>query len=121
MLETHRSPSVSTSASLPVRHVKQTLLHEIDSLFNLVVAGGLWVYQTEQHHKEHLDHLRAENDGKLPEIPNYDHLNRRVKPFPWGMNSLFFNPAVCTTFYAIYKTFLTYLMQVNKDLEAEAE
>lgn len=92
-LEPHSSLSVSTSAFLAVRRIKQTLLHK-SHFFYLVVAGGLWVYQTEQHHKEHLDHLRAENDGKLPETPNYEYLNRRVKPFPWGINSLFFNPAV---------------------------
>lgn len=46
-------------------------------------------------HKVHLDHLRAENDGHLPEVPSYDYLNKRGKPYPWGMNSLFFNPHVC--------------------------
>ncbi|KAG6862387.1 hypothetical protein C0995_011827 [Termitomyces sp. Mi166 len=51
-----------------------------------------WVYNSEVEHKQHLDHLRAENDGKLPEIPAYEYLNRRSKPYPWGMNSLFFNP-----------------------------
>ncbi|KAG6885846.1 hypothetical protein C0993_008809 [Termitomyces sp. T159_Od127] len=51
-----------------------------------------WVYNSEVEHKHHLDHLRAENDGKLPEVPAYEYLNRRSKPYPWGMNSLFFNP-----------------------------
>ncbi|KAG6814099.1 hypothetical protein H0H92_003146 [Tricholoma furcatifolium] len=51
-----------------------------------------WVYNAEVEHKHHLDHLRAENDGKLPEVPGYEYMNRRSKPFPWGMNSLFFNP-----------------------------
>jgi hypothetical protein len=36
----------------------------------------------------------AENDGKLPQPPRYEYLNKRNKPFPWGPNSLFFNPRV---------------------------
>jgi len=51
-----------------------------------------WVYNAEVEHNAHLDHLRAENNGVLPEVPGYDYLNKRGKPFPWGMNSLFFNP-----------------------------
>ncbi|KAF8230635.1 COX6A, subunit VIa of cytochrome c oxidase [Tricholoma matsutake] len=53
-----------------------------------------WVYNSEVEHKAHLDHLRAENGGVLPEALGYDYLNKRGKPFPWGMNSLFFNPHV---------------------------
>jgi len=30
----------------------------------------------------------------LPDIPDYEYMNKRVKPFPWGMNTLFFNPHV---------------------------
>jgi cytochrome c oxidase subunit 6a len=51
-----------------------------------------WTYNAETEHKAHLDHLRHENDGHLPEVPAYEYMNRRGKPFPWGMNSLFFNP-----------------------------
>jgi cytochrome c oxidase subunit 6a len=46
-------------------------------------------------HAAHIEHIKVENDGKLPDIPEYEYMNRRVKPFPWGMNSLFFNPHVC--------------------------
>jgi len=53
-----------------------------------------WVRNVEAEHAEHVDHLRAENDGHLPEIPQYEYMNRRVKPYPWGMNSLFYNPHV---------------------------
>ncbi|EIW86815.1 mitochondrial cytochrome c oxidase subunit VIa [Coniophora puteana RWD-64-598 SS2] len=53
-----------------------------------------WVRNAEAEHAEHLAHLKEENGGKLPEVPNYDYLNKRVKPYPWGMNSLFFNPHV---------------------------
>jgi len=51
-----------------------------------------WVYNAEEEHKHHLDHLKAENGGHLPEVPGYEYMNRRTKPYPWGMNSLFFNP-----------------------------
>lgn len=68
-----------------------------DYLFNpfSVLVGGIWTYKVEKEHKEHLAHERHENGGKLPEIPEYEFLNRRVKPFPWGNNPLFFNPEVC--------------------------
>jgi len=36
----------------------------------------------------------AENDGHIPFPPDYEYLNVRAKPFPWGKNSLFFNPHV---------------------------
>ncbi|KAJ7596897.1 cytochrome c oxidase subunit VIa-domain-containing protein [Mycena floridula] len=53
-----------------------------------------WVYKVEAAHAHHTEHLKEENGGELPEIPAYDYLNRRSKPFPWGPNSLFFNPHV---------------------------
>ncbi|KAJ3574096.1 hypothetical protein NP233_g1991 [Leucocoprinus birnbaumii] len=51
-----------------------------------------WVYNVETEHAAHVEHIKHENGGELPETPAYDYLNRRGKPFPWGMNSLFFNP-----------------------------
>ncbi|KAG5342164.1 hypothetical protein C0989_005345 [Termitomyces sp. Mn162] len=62
--------------------------------FPAIAVCVAWVYNSEIEHKHHLDHLRAENDGRLPEIPAYEYMNRRGKPYPWGMNSLFFNPEV---------------------------
>ncbi|TEB04010.1 mitochondrial cytochrome c oxidase subunit VIa, partial [Coprinellus micaceus] len=50
-----------------------------------------WVYNAEKEHAAHIEHLKHENGGELPETPAYDYLNRRGKPFPWGMNSLFWN------------------------------
>ncbi|KAF8736015.1 hypothetical protein AX14_001020 [Amanita brunnescens Koide BX004] len=50
-----------------------------------------WVYNAEAEHAEHLEHLKHDNDGHLPEVPAYPYLNKRAKPFPWGMNSLFYN------------------------------
>ncbi|KAF9270180.1 mitochondrial cytochrome c oxidase subunit VIa [Marasmius fiardii PR-910] len=59
-----------------------------------IAVCGAWVYNLESEHKSHIDHLRAENDGVLPQPPPYEYLNIRRKPFPWGPNSLFFNPEV---------------------------
>ncbi|KAI0257454.1 COX6A, subunit VIa of cytochrome c oxidase [Lactifluus subvellereus] len=58
------------------------------------VAVIAWVRNVEAEHAEHEEHIRKENGGHLPEVPAHDYLNRRVKPYPWGPNSLFFNPHV---------------------------
>lgn len=52
----------------------------------------------EAEHAEHQEHLKKENGGHLPEVPAFDYLNKRLKPYPWGPNSLFFNPHVRSTF-----------------------
>jgi len=57
-----------------------------------ITACYFWVEKVEAEHTEHQEHLKAENDGHVPFPPNYEYLNMRGKPFPWGMNSLFFNP-----------------------------
>ncbi|KAL0071933.1 Cytochrome c oxidase subunit 6A [Marasmius tenuissimus] len=59
-----------------------------------IAVCGAWVYNLEKEHMEHLEHLKHENDGVLPQPPEYDYLNIRRKPFPWGNNSLFFNTEV---------------------------
>jgi Cytochrome c oxidase subunit VIa len=68
----------------------------------LVAVCVAWVYNAEVEHKAHLDHIKAENGGVLPELPGYDYLNKRAKPFPWGMNSLFFNPHVVIEHFHIF-------------------
>jgi len=52
---------------------------------------GTYVYNVEIEHKAHNRHLMDENGGTLPQPPRYEYLNVRRKPYPWGMNSLFFN------------------------------
>ncbi|KAI0080295.1 mitochondrial cytochrome c oxidase subunit VIa [Panus rudis PR-1116 ss-1] len=59
-----------------------------------IIVTALWVRNLEAEHAEHTHHLIEENGGKLPQPPQYEFLNRRAKPFPWGQNSLFFNPKV---------------------------
>ena len=59
---------------------------------SLVLVCGAYVYKKETDHLAHLEHLRHENDGVLPQPPEYEYLNMRRKPYPWGKNSLFFNP-----------------------------
>jgi len=50
-----------------------------------IALGLYWVIDQEKKHKEHIAH-------HPPEYTPYSYLNRRVKDFPWGKNSLFFNP-----------------------------
>jgi len=57
-----------------------------------------WVYNAEAEHAAHIEHIKEENGGELPENPAYDFINRRSKPYPWGPNSLFYNPHVCYLF-----------------------
>lgn len=71
----------------------------------------------EAEHAEHDKHLRSENDGHLPDIPQYEYMNRRVKPYPWGMNSLFYNPHV--SLLLLSSTSDPHFFQVNKDLEQD--
>ncbi|KAF5375152.1 hypothetical protein D9758_000380 [Tetrapyrgos nigripes] len=59
-----------------------------------IATCSIWVYQVEKEHKDHLEHMRHENDGVMPQPPAYEYLNVRRKPYPWGPNSLFFNPEV---------------------------
>ena len=68
----------------------------------------------EAEHAEHQEHLKKENGGHLPEVPAHDYLNRRVKPYPWGPNSLFFNPHVRSTL--LIKVLMLKPFQVNKDM-----
>ncbi|TFY80666.1 hypothetical protein EWM64_g3341 [Hericium alpestre] len=59
-----------------------------------IVATAFWVRNVEAEHSEHVEHVKKEHGGELPPPPDYEYLNRRSKPFPWGPNSLFFNPHV---------------------------
>ena len=65
---------------------------------DLAFAVIAWVRNVEAEHAEHQEHLKKENDGHLPEVPAYEYMNKRLKAFPWGPNSLFFNPHVCTQY-----------------------
>ncbi|KAL9937579.1 hypothetical protein V8E36_003124 [Tilletia maclaganii] len=53
---------------------------------------GVYVYGIEAEHIHHRDHEIHENGGKLPERPFYEYNNIRKRSFPWGQQSLFFNP-----------------------------
>ena len=62
----------------------------------VTIVGSIWTYKLEAEHHHHLEHLKEENGGELPQPPAYEYLNIRNKPFPWGMQSLFWNPEVNT-------------------------
>ncbi|EPQ60601.1 mitochondrial cytochrome c oxidase subunit VIa [Gloeophyllum trabeum ATCC 11539] len=57
-----------------------------------IIVTAIWVRNVEAEHEAHEEHLKEEHGGELPEPPAYDYMNKRVKPFPWGNNTLFFNP-----------------------------
>ncbi|KIY63517.1 mitochondrial cytochrome c oxidase subunit VIa [Cylindrobasidium torrendii FP15055 ss-10] len=59
-----------------------------------IAVCAAWVYNLEQAHHEHIEHRKHENDGVYPQPPAYDYLNRRIVPYPWGNNSLFYNPEI---------------------------
>ncbi|CAO1637992.1 unnamed protein product [Parajaminaea phylloscopi] len=57
---------------------------------------GVYAYQIEVSHHQHQQHEIAMNNGELPEEnkPKYEYQNMRKKPFPWGLQSFFFNESV---------------------------
>jgi hypothetical protein len=63
--------------------------------FDSVIVCSVWVYNAEKEHNAHEAHAKEENGGVRPQPPAYEYLNRRVKPFPWGNNALFYNAEVC--------------------------
>ncbi|KDQ63504.1 hypothetical protein JAAARDRAFT_119615 [Jaapia argillacea MUCL 33604] len=81
-----------------------------------IIACALWVRQVEAEHAEHEHHAREENGGELVEPPAYEYLNRRGKPFPWGNNTLFFNPHVSSLGFSPSRSHNDHLLQKNKDL-----
>lgn len=82
------------SVSQPVRRFLLSRIHFEAKHSALVAVCVAWVYNAEAEHAAHIEHIKEENGGELPETPAYDYLNRRSKPFPWGPNTLFFNPHV---------------------------
>jgi len=60
--------------------------------FPATLLTALWVRRVEAEHEAHEAHIKEEHGGELPPSPEYVYLNKRAKPFPWGMNSLFYNP-----------------------------
>ncbi|KAG0146923.1 hypothetical protein CROQUDRAFT_656718 [Cronartium quercuum f. sp. fusiforme G11] len=60
--------------------------------FPSVVLALLNAQRLANEHEAHLEHIKEENGGELPERIQYDYLNRRVKSFPWGNHTLFYNP-----------------------------
>ncbi|KAH9824234.1 cytochrome c oxidase, subunit VIa [Melampsora americana] len=60
--------------------------------FPAVVLALFNAQKLANEHEAHLEHIKEENGGELPERIQYDYLNRRVKSFPWGNYPLFYNP-----------------------------
>lgn len=100
----------STSPSLPVRLAYPSSPPTVSCSSPAFVTCA-WVYNVESEHATHEDHLIEENNGTLPQPPAYPYLNRRIKPFPWGSNSLFFNPRVSFRVFICSKTRLRRTVQ----------
>jgi cytochrome c oxidase subunit 6a len=108
---THRSFATS-SGTTAYQLEQEALKHHAEEATDLwrkislyvcvpaVLTCAAWVYKAEAEHAAHTEHLKEEHGGHLPEVPGYDYLNRRTKPYPWGMNALFFNPHVNKNFEA---------------------
>src|ERR1700733_4254012 len=58
----------------------------------IVIGCGVYVKRVEDEHQAHAEHEKHEHGDE--EKPNYLWLNKRAKPFPWGYNTLFYNPEV---------------------------
>ncbi|KAK4048622.1 Cytochrome c oxidase subunit 6A [Microbotryomycetes sp. JL201] len=60
-----------------------------------IIVGYLNARNLMKEHESHLEHIKEENGGELPERVVY-HFNMRTKlEFPWGTsNTLFYNPHV---------------------------
>lgn len=60
-----------------------------------VIGCGVYVKKVEDEHHAHLEHEKHEkHEHGDEEEPSYLWLNKRAKPFPWGYNTLFYNPEV---------------------------
>ncbi|WFD35961.1 Cytochrome c oxidase subunit 6A [Malassezia cuniculi] len=57
------------------------------------VVLGVYMYKIESEHAKHHEHVLEEHGG-LPERPDYEYVNIKTKKFPWGQQSLFYNPKV---------------------------
>ncbi|GAA6007214.1 hypothetical protein JCM10207_001548 [Rhodosporidiobolus poonsookiae] len=62
--------------------------------FPAVIIGTLNAKALADEHEAHLEHIKHENGGELPERIVYPYFNKREKDLPWGPNTPFFNPKV---------------------------
>ncbi|SCZ98346.1 BZ3500_MvSof-1268-A1-R1_Chr3-2g06311 [Microbotryum saponariae] len=59
-----------------------------------IVVGFLNAMNLMAEHEAHVEHIKHENGGELPERIVYPYFNKRIKEFPWGNHTLFYNPEV---------------------------
>jgi len=60
--------------------------------FPSIVLALVNAYNLAKEHEHHIEHIKEQNGGELPERIHYDYLNIRNKSFPWGNQTLFYNP-----------------------------
>lgn len=54
----------------------------------------MYTFKIEAAHAKHHEHVLEENDGELPARSDYEYLNIKNKKYPWGQQTLFYNPKV---------------------------
>ncbi|GAA5985181.1 hypothetical protein JCM11641_005477, partial [Rhodosporidiobolus odoratus] len=62
--------------------------------FPSIIIGLLNAKALADEHEHHLEHVKEEDGGELPERIVYPYFNKREKDLPWGPNTPFFNPKV---------------------------
>lgn len=95
----------------------------------LATLMGLYVKQVEDEHHAHVEHEKHANPDHEVGTPNYSWLNKRTKPYPWGNNSLFFNPearfwplALCASLsLRVYLNYLCRLTGTTVDLQKKSK
>lgn len=85
-------PVVSSIQTLSPSALASKLRSACSSFSDAVVVAAVYIKRVEDEHHAHMEHLKHER-GDEP-LPEYSYMNKRQKPFPWGMNTLFFNPEV---------------------------
>ncbi|SGY85020.1 BQ5605_C009g05734 [Microbotryum silenes-dioicae] len=90
-----RHPNERTPVPVPPANTRLTLL--LSAPPSTVVVGFLNMMNLMAEHEAHIEHIKHENGGELPERIVYPYFNKRVKDFPWGNHTLFYNPEVSSS------------------------
>merc|ERR1712080_494543 len=60
--------------------------------FPAIIIALLNAKNLAAEHEAHIEHMKEENGGELPERIVYPYFNKREKDFPWGPYTPFYNP-----------------------------
>ena len=62
--------------------------------FPAIIIALLNAKNLAAEHEAHIEHMKEENGGELPERIVYPYFNKREKDLPWGPYTPFYNPRV---------------------------